>query len=66
VLRVRVFWFSRYHLEFEGQNTFFQIWIAGLLFVAINVLVLCVVIRAATKPHTPRLTAGANGQHHEQ
>ena len=37
--------FFAYHLEFEGQNTFFEIWLAGIGFFVSNVVVLILFIK---------------------
>lgn len=34
-----------YHLEIKGQNTFFELWIAGILFFLANIVVLVTLIR---------------------
>ncbi|XP_069762541.1 GPI mannosyltransferase 1 [Narcine bancroftii] len=45
-----------YYLEFEGQNTFLLIWVAGILFLSINCFILWVLISNYKKRELPSKT----------
>ena len=36
-----------YYLEFEGRNTFLQVWMAGCLFTLVNVALLAAVVKSS-------------------
>jgi hypothetical protein len=36
-------WFA-YRLEFLGENTFFEIWVAGIIYFIINVVIIIVIV----------------------
>lgn len=46
-----VWLFFAYKLEFLGQNTFFQIWLAGMAFFTVNILIASVFISKYTPIH---------------